>query len=139
MYKNSKSREISVDVEKKRPEPPQEFRVTNFALNNSFEIEVFHKTSFFSKERILIEFKWIFSILQLVGINGMNYSRSKDPCPIKKKKGWNIKIGLFSCCQSWWKYLVFCNLCIKIFSNIRINQFSRDKMNEITMCSIQYC
>ncbi|GFS79124.1 hypothetical protein TNCV_4408451 [Trichonephila clavipes] len=70
------SREISLDIKKKRPGPPQEFRVTNPASKNSFEIEVSRETHSITKERRIVnEFKWIFCFLQLVGIKGRNYSR----------------------------------------------------------------
>ncbi|GFY79373.1 transcription and mRNA export factor ENY2 [Trichonephila inaurata madagascariensis] len=68
MYKNFKSGEISLDIEKKRPGPPEEFRVTNSAQKNSFEFEVSRETHFFTKERRTVnEIKWIFCILQQEG------------------------------------------------------------------------
>ncbi|GFR25257.1 hypothetical protein TNCT_67981 [Trichonephila clavata] len=76
MYKNLRSREISLDIEKKRPELSRELSVRK--LSESFEIKAFHETaqtSFISKERIVNEFKWIFYILQFVGIK-RNCSRT---------------------------------------------------------------
>ncbi|GFY39036.1 hypothetical protein TNIN_103431 [Trichonephila inaurata madagascariensis] len=90
MYKNLKSKEISLDIEKKPSELSQDLRVTNSVRKKSFEIEVFRdtaQTNFITKERIVNEFKWVFYVLQLIGIKQKNCSRSKAICPDEEKTG----------------------------------------------------